>query len=499
MSRKDRREDKPSWFESFLEFTEHSDPTLFNIMMVIVIVGQSALLAFVMWWISVNWVGVSPVDNWGALAFWLSALTALVVATPAVVFGYLLVARVQIIRDALRKSLEETRIANRAKTEFLANMSHEIRTPLNGVLGMVQILDRSDLNPHQREALSMIGESGTLLIGVIDDVLDLSKIESGQISIDPRPERLVPLLASTVELFRARALQNETELTFRADHGVPERVIYDSVRARQCLANLVSNAIKFTKKGAVSVTVSAVAEEQGWRIIVAVRDTGIGIAPETLSRLFQPFEQADASTSREYGGTGLGLALSRRFARLMGGDISVESRPGEGSCFELRFRAGDIGLIEGGADETVRDTQDLAWINGLRLLIVDDSHINRKVVKGLLAPLGPTCLEAENGAQALEMLETEPVDLVLLDMHMPVMDGLTTLAELRKKPLHIAEIPVVVVTADVLHGRREEFLASGFQGFLSKPLRRAALEAELIRLKAEVLARNAEDPTQLSS
>ncbi len=469
-----------------MTFAERSDPTLYNTGMIITIVICSASMSLGLWAVAIRWLGADPVSDWRVLSFSTAGVVAALVATPSVIFGYLLVARVQVIRDDLRKALEQTMVANRAKTEFLANMSHEIRTPLNGVLGMAQILERSEMTAEQQESLRMIGESGTLLMAIIDDVLDLSKIESGQISLDPRPERLVSVIQSTVDLFRARAAENDTKLSFTSDPSVPERVVYDSVRARQCVANLVSNAVKFTKNGHVSVHLAAAEADDGWMVFIKVRDTGIGIEPETLKRLFQPFEQADASTSREYGGTGLGLALSRRFARLMGGDISVESVSGRGSCFELSFRAGDTALIDAPAEEKPDGADRLGWLAGRRILVVDDSQINRKVVEGLLKPLGPICIEAENGLAALSMLEHQQVDLVLLDMHMPVMDGRSMLTELRKRSGPVGALPVIALTADLLNGRRDDFLQAGFQGFLTKPLRRADLEAELFRVGAEI-------------
>ncbi len=474
---------QPSVFERFIKMAERSDPTIFNTVMIIVIVIWSALLSLALWVLVVGWFGASASENWPVLSFVLAGAVAVIVATPTVIFGYLLVARVQVIRDDLRCALEQTRIANRAKTEFLANMSHEIRTPLNGVLGMAQILERSELTPAQRESLHMISESGTLLMAIINDVLDLSKIESGQVSLDPRPQPLEKVIASTVELFRGRAMENGIELSFTAAPSVPDSAIYDSVRMRQCVANLVSNAVKFTREGRVSVHLSAEEGEDDWLLRLAVRDTGIGIEQATLARLFQPFEQADASTSREYGGTGLGLALSRRLARMMGGDISVTSEPGQGSCFTLSLRAGKICLLNGQPERRAAGEADLCWLSEMTLLVVDDSRINRKVVQGLLQPLGPSCIEAENGEEALQILDRTPVDLVILDMHMPVMDGRRMLAELRKKPAPLGALPVIALTADLLSGQRKEFLQEGFQGFLTKPLRRAELESELARLR----------------
>lgn len=465
-----------------MAFAERSDPVRFNTAMILSIVVFTVAMSLALWSFAVHVLNARPDKAWPLLSMSLGGVMAIIIATPAVIFGYLLLARVQIIRDDLRKALEQTQIANRAKTEFLANMSHEIRTPLNGVLGMTQILEQSELSPDQRDALRIIGESGSLLMGVINDVLDLAKVESGQLSLDPAPEELVSKISATVELFRARAADKGIGLTFSVAPGVPERVIYDSVRARQCVANLVSNAVKFTRQGQVSVHLSADPVEDGWIIRIEVRDTGIGIEAATLSRLFQAFAQADASTSREFGGTGLGLALSRRFARMMGGDIWVESTPDIGSCFDFHFHAGDVALTSPQSDLAITRLAP-ASLAHWRILVVDDSPINRKVVMGLLKPFGPQCVEAENGSHALQLLDVEPVDLILLDMHMPVMDGPTFMAEFARRGAPLCNIPVVALTADVMNGRRDFLLDAGFKGYLAKPLRRVELETELHRIK----------------
>ncbi|TVP70040.1 MAG: response regulator [Rhodobacteraceae bacterium] len=481
MTKEQIREVKNLRLRRFLSAAERSNPFWFNSVLIVLIVAVSTLLFLGFHTATIALMGPAASESLIVLAA-LAGLVAMCVAPPTVTLGYLLLRRIQSIRDDLRKALQATEIANRAKTDFLANMSHEIRTPLNGVLGMAQILETSDLNPEQREALRIIGESGELLMSIIADVLDLSKIENGQISLAPAPERLAEVLAATVELFRARAAENKTSLKFSAIGNVPDAVIYDSVRVRQCVANLVSNAVKFTNGGAVSVELSASAQDDDWIITLNVKDTGIGIEENTLKRLFQPFEQADVSTSRIYGGTGLGLALSRRFARLMGGDITVRSECGNGSCFTFWFKAGRVASLATTA--TIREVSSSlkGALSGKSILVVDDSRINRRVVRGLLQPFGPTCIEAEDGVHALQILSEQNVDLILLDMHMPRLDGLATLERLRASSAPSAATPVVALTADVLHGRRDDYIALGFEGFLSKPLMRAELEAELLRI-----------------
>jgi signal transduction histidine kinase/ActR/RegA family two-component response regulator len=471
------------WLDTLLQAAERSNPLKFNLVLIALIVLSSALLMLLL----LVWVSAlldRPVPPGMSLQVTLSAaFVSFVVATPTVFFGYALLARIQTIEGDLRQALQSASVANRAKSDFLATMSHEIRTPLNGVLGMAQVLEASDLTAEQREMLNLIGESGEVLMAIIGDVLDLSKIESGRIALDPSVQPLAGLLAGTVDLFRPRAEAQGSRLKLVVEPGLPDTVVYDSIRVRQCLSNLVSNAVKFTQGGNITVTLSARLQDEGWRITLTVQDSGIGIDAPARERLFQPFEQASAATARTYGGTGLGLAISRRLARLMGGDITVTSHPGAGSTFVLTFLAGRVPMAAADAGPATGRTRPQMRLDGQRILVVDDSHINRRVVTGLLKPLGPTCLEAADGRAAVDLLTRERVDLVLLDMHMPDLDGPQTLRTLRALPAPASQTPVVALTADALHGKRDDYLAMGFQGYLTKPLRREALFAELTAMR----------------
>jgi signal transduction histidine kinase/ActR/RegA family two-component response regulator len=409
-----------------------------------------------------------------------AVVTSFVVGTLGVSFADALIHRIKRMREELRAALATAELASCAKSDFLANMSHEIRTPLNGVLGMAQVLEATSLTPDQRDHLRVIRESGDVLITIIDDVLDLAKIEAGKTDLRPAPQALAAVLQGTIALFASRAAEQGTRLRFKPDADLPEAVVYDSVRVRQCLANLVSNAVKFTKDGNVDVTLAASPDVGGgWVIRITVQDTGIGISPEALDSLFHAFSQAGSATPGEFGGTGLGLAISRRLARMMGGDITVTSAPSAGSCFVFTFEA--LAVATGGPRVVVEPGGPTGGANlsGLRVLVVDDSAVNRRVVIGMLRPLGVVCAEAEHGGHALDALATAQFDLVLLDMHMPVMDGETTLKAMRLGSAPTSLTPVIALTADITSARPEQYIALGMQGFLPKPVRRADLCAKI--------------------
>jgi signal transduction histidine kinase/ActR/RegA family two-component response regulator len=440
----------------------------------------------------------NPYDPWSAV------IITTLVAPPTVAFLLSMNARVHKVQDALaqerairlaeaEKARDDAQAATRAKSRFLANMSHEIRTPLNGVLGMTQALDAKQLDPEAREMVATIRESSTTLMTIVNDVLDLSKIESGRMNILPVDSRVTDVVDSCCRLFKPEANEKRIDFTATIDPSVPDRLSFDAVRVRQCLCNLVSNAIKFTEHGRVVIQASATKEAEGkTRVSIRVADTGSGIDRKTQDRLFQAFSQADESSTRRHQGTGLGLAISRDLARLMGGDIIVQSRPGHGAEFTFSFVAAPARPMPKASASSKDPTvgQRPSRIRGAHVLLTDDNAINRQVARLFLQPQGAVITEAGNGREALDLLEKQPFDLVLLDCNMPVMDGMEAIVRIRSSGAPWATLPVIALTANAMSGDRERLLALGMSGYVSKPVDRLELYAEIER----VLGAAAETP-----
>ena len=396
--------------------------------------------------------------------------------------------RMQLLRTT--EELEEKKVAaeaaNHAKSAFLAAMSHEIRTPLNGVLGMAQSLQSDGLTEEQAEKVDLILDSGQTLMTLLNDVLDISKIEAGKLEIVPATIDLRYLVSRACKLFQPIAEEKGIGFTFHFDDAVPQYVSCDPVRVRQCLANLISNAIKFTEAGEVSVNVlSEAAGQDEVKIAVAVRDTGIGMSEKNRAGLFTEFTQAEETTARRFGGTGLGLAIARRLARLMQGDIMVESELGKGSTFHLIFLAPIVrqhAEINPGKGDLASSVINLF---GKRVLVADDNAINRKVVRMLLKHSEIEITEAENGEAALDCLRVRHFDLLLLDMHMPVLNGEETVKRLRSGHEAWRRLPVIAITADVMGGDRSYYQAMGMNGLVTKPIARDDLLSEIYRVLEE--------------
>ena len=382
-----------------------------------------------------------------------------------------LVQDVNELADSLVTAIESARVArvaaesaSVAKSAFLANMSHEIRTPLNAVLGLARIGARENGDREAGQTFQRILLSGEHLLGVINDILDFSKIEAGKLSTESKPFALAPLIADVVDLLASRASEKGLVLDLRSATTLPEWVLGDAMRIRQILVNLLSNAIKFTDHGRVEVSIVPAAEE----ICFLVRDEGIGMDAEQVSRLFRPFEQADTSTTRRFGGTGLGLAISMNLASLMGGGISVVSQVGRGSTFELRLPLPQAHAPIDTATPAVLD--DLAMtLAGYRILAADDIEVNRLILEDTLLQAGGSCVLVENGQQALDLVNanSEQFDVVLMDVQMPVMDGHEAT---RRITALVPDLPVIGLTAHALNEERDKCLAAGMVDHVTKPI-----------------------------
>ena len=379
------------------------------------------------------------------------------------------------VSKALQTARDEADAANRGKSVFLANMSHEIRTPFQGVLGMLNLLDTTQPSPAQRDYIHTARESATHLLRVLNDILDVSTMESGNFKLNTAPVHLPSIAKEVDNLMRFPAQQKGISLQLRIDERAPTWVMGDATRLRQIFFNLINNAIKFTSQGGVTVSIDAT-PDSSTGFVFTVQDSGIGMDKATLERLFTRFYQADDSVRRRLGGTGLGLDISRQLCEMMGGDISVSSEPGEGSCFMVRLPLPDVDAPEVPDSPAAQPT---ANARALHLLVAEDHPVNLKFISIVLNNLGHTATYCDNGALALEHLARERFDAALLDYHMPELDGLATTEALRQRPGPNQHMPVILVTADVINETREKALASGVTAFVSKPMQASDLQRAL--------------------
>ena len=374
------------------------------------------------------------------------------------------------MRD-LESARDAANAANVLKTQFLANMSHEIRTPLNGVLAMAEVMSMGELGDVQRERLGIIRQSGSLLLAVLNDVLDLSKIEAGKLSLMQDDFDLVPTLHSTAETFQLLAQGKGLAFDFTVSEAAQGWWRGDADRLRQIVGNLLSNAVKFTPQGAVEASVDI--DPQGETLRLVVRDSGVGIAPQKLPGQFEKFTQADNSATRRFGGTGLGLAICRELTQMMGGSINVESREGHGSTFTVELPLVRGEAIDGAMAEAAPDTGD----RNIRLLAAEDNPTNQQVLAAVMESLGIDIDIVGDGKQAVEAWKVGGYDLILMDIQMPVMDGIDAAREIRG--IEIVEqrkrIPIVALTANALTHQVDEYMAVGMDGHVAKPIEIAKL------------------------
>ncbi|CAN7461072.1 ATP-binding protein [Phenylobacterium sp. LjRoot225] len=417
-------------------------------------------------------VGVYANAKWTILA--VAALITLLLAV--------LVRRMDRMTFELRVARENADAANRAKSEFLANISHEIRTPLNGVLGMAHVMSAADLSAPQRERLTVIQESGATLLALLNDVLDLSKIQAGKLELEQTAFNLHDLCRTVCATFEGLAAAKDLQLGFTIEAGDPLWWKGDALRIRQVLSNLISNAVKFTEQG--TVRLHAAAAEGG--LAFSVIDTGIGLRQDQVARLFQKFSQADASTTRRYGGSGLGLAICYDLVHLMGGELRVQSALGEGSAFTFILPLQDAPELSGPAPSY----PDGQWTpeneRPLRVLAAEDNPTNQLVLRALLQPLDLDLRVVSNGLEALQAFREASFDLVLMDVQMPEMGGVEATRAIRR---HEAEsgrgrTPVVALSANVMTHQIEDYWAAGMDGHLGKPIE----VAKLYKLLEEVAA-----------
>jgi signal transduction histidine kinase/ActR/RegA family two-component response regulator len=372
--------------------------------------------------------------------------------------------------DLLRAdALADAENAARARTMFLANMSHELRTPMNGVIGLTDLLLTAPHDDATREQLELLRRSGQQLVALVNDIIDLTRLDSGKVVVEHAPVDLHAIVADTVTLARTLSGVGEVSIESSVSPEVPQAILTDAVRLRQVLTNLMGNAVKFTNSGSITLRVTRVAD----RVRLSVADTGLGITPQVAARLFQPFEQGDMSYTRRFGGSGLGLAISQRLLGLMGGTIVLDSQEGRGSTFTI-----DLPCVPCAPPPRSRTGDYVATLKA-HVLLVEDNPINRHVAVAMLEKCGCTTEIAEDGARAVELVKTRPFGVVLMDCHMPTMDGFEATRRIRALETEARSTPIVALTASALREELAQCLEAGMDGVVTKPITLEVLQRTL--------------------